>query len=86
MIIEERVGEFVIGKYIEINKGIIVSVMYRFMLIHTLLVLQYNGIIGSTFMYLQQKDIAKKVQIFHKALNNLYLSNIFYLIINTGYT
>ena len=86
MIVEERVGKFVIGKYIEINKGIIVSVMYRFMLIHTLLVLQYNGIIGSTFMYLQQKDIAKKVQIFHKALNNLYLSNIFYLIINTGYT
>ena len=86
MIVEERVGKFVIGKYIEINKGIIVSVMYRFMLIHTLLVLQYNGIIGSTFMYLQQKDIAKKVQIFHKALNDLYLSNIFYLIINTGYT
>ena len=37
--------------------------MYKFMLIQvlTLLVLQYNGIIGSRFIYLQQKDITKRV-------------------------
>ena len=44
--------EFVIEKYIEINKAI--NIMYKFMLIEisTLLVLQYNGIIGSMFIYL----------------------------------
>ena len=54
-------NEFVIEKYIEIIKGI--SIMYKFMLIQilTLLVLQYNGIIGSRFIYLQQKDITKRV-------------------------
>ena len=41
--IEERVSEFVIEKYIEINKGISISIMYKLMLIQilTLLVLQY---------------------------------------------
>ena len=44
--------EFVIEKYIEIIKGI--SIMYKFMLIQifTLLVLLYNGMIGSTFIFL----------------------------------
>ena len=60
-------NEFVIEKYIEINKGISISRMYKFMLMEilALLVLQYNRIliynininkislkIGSTFMYL----------------------------------
>ena len=38
--------EFVIKKYIEINKGIRISIMYEFMLFHILgfLVLQYNRI------------------------------------------
>ena len=55
--------EFVIEKYIEILKGI--SIMYKFMLIQilTLLVLLNNGMIGSTFIYLQQKDITKKVKL-----------------------
>ena len=50
--IEEPVDEFVIEKYIEINKAI--NIVYKFMLIEifTLLVLQYNGKIGSTFIYL----------------------------------
>ena len=41
--IEERVSEFVIEKYIKINKGISISIMYKLMLIQilTLLVLQY---------------------------------------------
>ena len=44
--------EFVIEKYIEIIKGI--SIIYKFMLIQifTLLVLLYNGMIGSTFIFL----------------------------------
>ena len=44
--------EFVIEKYIEIIKGI--SIMYKFMLIQifTLLVLLYNGMIESTFIFL----------------------------------
>ena len=39
--------------------------MYKFMLIQILilLVLQYNEIILSRFIYLQQKDIAKKVNL-----------------------
>ena len=47
-------NEFVIEKYIEINKGISISRMYKFMLMEilALLVLQYNRKIGSTFMYL----------------------------------
>ena len=55
--------EFVIEKYIEILKGI--SIMYKFMLIQilTLLVLLNNGMIRSTFIYLQQKDITKKVKL-----------------------
>ena len=55
--------EFVIEKYIEILKGI--SIMYKFMLIQilNLLVLLNNGMIGSTFIYLQQKDITKKVKL-----------------------
>lgn len=38
--------EFVMEKYIETNKGISTSIMYKFMLIQilTLLVLQYNRI------------------------------------------
>ena len=46
-LIEERVDEFVIEKYIEISKGTsIISIMYKFMLIRilNLLVLQYNRI------------------------------------------
>ena len=44
--------EFVIDKYIEINKGI--SIMYKFILIQilTLLVLLNNAMIGNTFIYL----------------------------------
>ena len=39
--------------------------MYKFMLIQilNLLVLLNNGMIGSTFIYLQQKDITKKVKL-----------------------
>ena len=46
--------EFVIEKYIEIIKGISISIMYKFMLIHilTLLVLLNNGMIRSMFIYL----------------------------------
>ena len=38
--------EFIIEKYIEINKDISISIMYKFMLIQilTLIVLQYNRI------------------------------------------
>ena len=57
--------EFVIEKYIEIIKGISINIMYKFMLIQilTLLVLLNNGMIRSTFIYLQQKDITKKVKL-----------------------
>ena len=46
--------EFVIEKYIEIIKGISIKCKYKFMLIQilTLLGLQYNGKIESTFIYL----------------------------------
>ena len=49
-LIEERVHEFLIEKYMEI----IISIMYKFMLIQilTLLVLLDSGMIGSTFIYL----------------------------------
>ena len=52
--------EFVIEKYIEINKGI--GIMYKFLLIQTLtlLVLQYNGIIGSMFID-SKKTLPKKL-------------------------
>ena len=45
--------EFVIEKYIEIIKGISISIMYKFMLIQilALLVLLDNEMIGSTFIY-----------------------------------
>ena len=59
-LIEERVDIFVIEKYIEINKGI--GIMYKFLLIQTLtlLVLQYNGIIGSMFID-SKKTLPKKL-------------------------
>ena len=49
-LIEEQVHEFLIEKYMEI----IISIMYKFMLIQilTLLVLLDSGMIGSTFIYL----------------------------------
>ena len=47
-------GKFVIEKYIEIIKGISISIMYKFILIEILilLVLLDNGMIGRTFICL----------------------------------
>ena len=57
--------EFVIEKYIEINKGINISLMYKFILIQIiiLIMLQYNRIDRKYVHIFVAKDISKKVKL-----------------------